>query len=288
VSPDLVILHNKDRSELDGEIRIPYGRIRPRELPASAMSSSSDLVVVGGDSEPEEKTDPRFHSKLRIVFGDQVNFEGFGLRADLSGDLLVIDEPGRPVIGRGRVGIVDGSYRAYGQDLNIKRGYALFADSPVDNPGLDVQAEREAGDVTAGLRVSGTLKVPKLSLYSNPSMTQGEIVSYLLTGRAPGEDGGSGVGISTALQAAGVGSLTSEAGRQLGLEELRVETGSSLAEASVVAGTYLSPRLYVQYVNELASRETKLRLRYDLNKRLQIQTETGRAQGVDLFYTIER
>jgi translocation and assembly module TamB len=287
VSPNLVILHNKERTELDGEVRIPFGRIRPRELPSSAMSSSADLVVVGGDSEPQEHADPRFHSKLRIVFGDQVSFDGFGLRANLNGDLLIIDEPGRPVIGRGRVGIVDGSYRAYGQDLSIHRGYAMFADSPVDNPGLDVQAQREAGDVTAGLRVSGTLKTPKLTLFSTPAMTQSEIASYLLTGRPPGESSGGSVGVSAALQAAGAESLTSEVSRQLGLDELRVETGSSLAEASVVAGTYLSPRLYVQYVNELASRETKLRFRYDLNKRLQIQTETGRSQGVDLFYTIE-
>ncbi len=55
-----------------------------------------------------------------------------------------------------------------------------------------------------------------------------------------------------------------------------------------MAGTYLSPRLYEQYVNELATRETKLRLSYDLTRSPQIQTETGQSQGVDLFYTIER
>ncbi|MBA1443692.1 MAG: translocation/assembly module TamB domain-containing protein [Gammaproteobacteria bacterium] len=287
VSPDLLILHSSKRSELDGEIHIPYGRIRPRELPASTVSNTPDLVIVGRDAPQQEQDDPDFHSRLRIIFGDRVSFEGFGLRADLTGNLLLIDEPGRPVIGRGRVGVTDGTYRAYGQDLKIERGYALFADSPVDNPGLDVQAVREAGEVTAGLRVSGTLKTPKLSLYSTPTMTQSEIVSYLLTGHPPGESSGD-MNIVAALQAAGVGSLATEAGRQLGLEELRIEAGNSLAEASVVAGTYLSPRLYVQYVNELASRETKLRLRYDLTDKLQIQTETGRSQGVDLFYTIER
>jgi translocation and assembly module TamB len=287
VSPDLLIRHTKEKTELDGEIRIPYGRIRPRELPETVVTDTPDLVVVGRDAPQQEQADPNFHSRLRIVFGDRVSFEGFGLRANLTGNLLVIDEPGRPVIGRGRLGVTDGSYRAYGQDLKIERGYALFADSPVDNPGLDVQAVREVGEVTAGLRVSGTLKAPKLTLYSTPSMTQSEVVSYLLTGHPPGESGAN-VGVATALQATGVGSLTTEVGRQLGLEELRVETGNSLAEASVVAGTYLSPRLYVQYVNELASRETKLRLRYDLTDRLQIQTETGRSQGVDLFYTIER
>ncbi|MEE9358254.1 MAG: translocation/assembly module TamB domain-containing protein, partial [Sedimenticolaceae bacterium] len=276
------------RSELDGELHIPYGRIRPKELPKSAITGTSDLVVVGRDApQQEEPADSNFHSRLRIIFGDRVSFQGFGLRANLTGNLLVIDEPGRPVIGRGRLGVTDGTYRAYGQDLKIERGYVLFADSPVDNPGVDVRAVREVGEVTAGLRVSGTLKAPKLALFSTPAMSQSEVASYLLTGRPPGKSG-SNVDVATALQAAGIGNLTSEAARQLGLEELRVETGNSLAEASVVAGTYLSPRLYVQYVNELASRETKLRLRYDLNDRLQIQTESGRSQGVDLFYTIER
>ncbi len=287
ITPELKIVHDKQRTELVGEILIPYARIRPRELPAGSVSGSSDLVVVGGEHPYEPAADPNFHSKLRVIFGDRVSFNGFGLRANLSGDLLVIDEPGRPVIGRGKVGISEGSYRAYGQDLKIERGYALFADSPVDNPGLDVRAVREAGDITAGLRITGTLKQPNLDLFSSPAMADNAILSYLLTGRAPGESG-SDVGVTAALAASGVGTLSSEVGRQLGLEELRVETGSGLSDASVVAGTYLSPRLYVQYVNELASRETKLRLRYDLTEKLQIQTETGRAQGVDLFYTIER
>ncbi len=287
VSPDLRIKHSKQRTDLDGELRIPFARLRPRDIPAGAVSGSDDLVMVGKDAPEQSSSDMNFHSRLRIIFGDRVSFEGFGLRALLSGDLQVIDEPGHPVIGQGRVGISEGTYRAYGQDLKIERGYALFADSPVDNPGLDVRAVREAGDVTAGLQVSGTLKAPDLSLFSTPSMADGEIMSYLLTGRAPGEGGGN-TGVTAALAASGVGSLSSEVGRQLGLDELRVDTGNGLAQASVVAGSWLSPRLYVQYVNEIATRETKLRLRYDLTEKLQIQTETGRSQGVDLFYTFER
>jgi translocation and assembly module TamB len=232
--------------------------------------------------------DPKVHSRLRIIFGDRVSFEGMGLRAKLTGNLLVVDEPGRPVTGSGRIGVKEGSYRAYGQDLKIERGYALFADSPVDNPGLDVRAIREVGDVTAGVRVSGTLKNPQLKVFSTPAMRETAALSYLVTGHAPGETGDGNLSLSAALQAAGASSLADEIGRQIGLEELRVETGSGLDEASVVAGTYLSPRLYVQYVNELATRETKLRMRYDMTKRLQIQTESGSSQGVDIFYTIER
>ena len=288
VSPELDIRISRTRSELNGEVVIPYARIRPREVPESAVAGSPDLEVIDSEAPPQQKQELKFYSKLRISFGKRVSFDGMGLRGNLTGSLLVTDEPGRPVTGSGRLGIEDGTYKAYGQDLKIERGYALFADSPVDNPGLDVRAVREVDDVTAGLRVTGTLKNPKLTLFSEPAMSESHVLSYILTGRAPGESSGEGAGLMAALQAAGAGDLASEIGRQFGLEELRVETGSTLDEASVVAGTYLSPRLYVQYVNELATGETKLRLRYDLTKKLQLQTESGTSQGADLFYTIER
>lgn len=287
IDPDITFERGKPRSTLKGEIGVPYARIRPRKLPTTAVTASPDLVVVGaGESEPRER-EPQISTELRVVFGKRVSFDGFGLRGNLTGSLLVIDEPGRPVIGRGRVGISEGTYRAYGQDLTIERGYALFADSPVDNPGLDVRAVRVVEEVTAGIKVTGTLKSPKVDLFSTPAMTEGDALTYLVTGHAPGEGGGS-VGVAAALKASGAGSVADEIGRQLGLEELRVETGSGLDQASVVAGKYLSPKLYIQYINELSSRETKLRMRYDINKRLQLEAETGKAQGGDLFYTFDR
>jgi translocation and assembly module TamB len=201
---------------------------------------------------------------------------------------MIIDEPGRPVVGRGRLGISDGVYQAYGQDLTIERGYALFADSPVENPGLDVRAVREVDDVTAGIRITGTMKKPNLKLFSTPSMSETDILSYIVTGRPGGESSGKTAGVMAMLQASGVSNIATELGRQFGLEELRVDTGSTLEEASVVAGTYLSPRLYVQYVNELATMETKFRMRYDLTDRWQLEAETGRTQSGDFFYTFDR
>jgi translocation and assembly module TamB len=288
VTPELTFKRDRKGSQLKGRIEIPYARLRPRKLPSSAVSVTPDLVVVGAD-EPEQRAfDPRLSTQLRVVMGDRVSFDGFGLRGQLTGSLLVIDEPKRPVIGRGRIGISKGTYQAYGQDLTIERGFVLFADSPVDNPGLDVRAVREIEEVTAGVRVGGTLKSPKIDLFSSPTMGESDILSYLLTGRPAGEGGGGGVGVAAAIKASGAGTVAEELGRQLGLEELRFDAGNGLEEASVVAGTYLSPRLYIQYINELASRETKLRLRYDINRRLQLETETGKTQAGDLYYTFDR
>ncbi|MCG7874896.1 MAG: translocation/assembly module TamB domain-containing protein [Candidatus Thiodiazotropha taylori] len=288
LSPNLSFEHNAQKSVLEGKVHLPYARIRPRALPETAVSESSDLVVVGGDEAQQAQPDTPLHAKVRLSLGKRVSFDGLGLRGKLTGGLMIIDEPGRPVIGRGRLGISEGVYQAYGQDLNIERGYALFADSPVDNPGLDVRAAREVDEITAGMRITGTLKKPHLKLYSTPSMSETDILSYIVTGRPAGESSGKTAGMLAMMQASGASNIASELGRQLGLEELRVETGSSLEEAALVAGTYLSPRLYVQYVNELATGETKVRMRYDLTDRWQLEAETGRTQSGDFFYTFDR
>jgi translocation and assembly module TamB len=288
VSPDLTLERDPQGTRLKGRLEIPFARLRPRKLPASAVTVSPDLVVVGGDEPQRRAFDPRIESELRVVLDDRVSFDGFGLRGRLSGSLLLVDEAKRPVIGRGRIGISEGTYRAYGQDLTIERGYALYVDSPVDNPGLDVRAVREIEEVTAGVLVSGTLKSPKVDLFSSPAMDDNDVISYLLTGRPAGAGGGESVGIAAALKVTGAGTVANELARQFGLDELRIDAGSKLEEASVVAGTYLSPRLYLQYINELASRETKLRMRYDINKRLQLEAETGKTQAGDLYYTFDR
>jgi translocation and assembly module TamB len=288
ISPKLSFTQDGEKSLLEGGIHIPYARIRPRALPETAVSGSADLVVVGETTAKQQQSDTPLHASIRLSLGKRVSFDGFGLRGRFTGGLMILDEPGRPVVGRGRLGIADGVYQAYGQDLKIERGYALFADSPVDNPGLDVRAVREVDDVTAGMRITGTMKKPKLELFSTPSMAETDILSYIVTGRPGGESSGKTAGMLAMLQASGASSIATELGRQLGLEELRVDTGGSLEEASLVAGTYLSPRLYVQYVNELATSETKIRMRYDLTERWQLEAETGRTQSGDFFYTFDR
>ncbi|MET0089714.1 MAG: translocation/assembly module TamB domain-containing protein [Candidatus Thiodiazotropha sp.] len=287
VSPKLTFKQTAAGSQLEGNLHVPYARLRPRSLPKSAVSNSSDMVITGDDQAEASSQDTPLHARVRLSLGKRVSFDGFGLRGNFTGSLLLIDEPGRPVIGRGRLGIENGVYQAYGQDLTIERGFALFADNPVDNPGLDVRAVREVNDVTAGMRVTGTLKNPKLKLFSTPPMIESEILTYIITGRPPGESGQS-VGVAAALKASGAGSLAEELGRQFGLEELRVDTGSSLDEAALVAGTYLSPKLYVQYINELSTGESKLRMRYDLTDRWQVEAESGNTQAGDFFYTFER
>ena len=137
------------------------------------------------------------------------------------------------------------------------------------------------------MMLTGTAKEPKIELYSRPPRPQSEVLSYLLFGKPL--SGTSDEDKSTVTDAAGaLGGqlLASQIGRQLGIDELSVSgTGD---KAALTVGQYVTPQLYLQYVSGLRSQINRLRMRYDITKWLQLQTETGDQQAADLFYIFER
>ena len=266
VSPDINVRIGAAGLDLGGEVRIPEARIRPRTIPPGTITPSSDVVV----EKPGDKGGPTggarsepfpISADLRLVLGDAVSIDAFGLRGLLRGDLRVIKAPGRDPVGDGQVSVVDGTYRlsgglglmaAVGKPLTVEQGILVFAKTPLTNPGLVLTAQREGGDVTAGVRVLGTIKKPKLAFFSesDPDMSPSEITSYLVTGVPP--------------------------------------RGNSSDDSQALAvGTYISPKLYMEYESNLGSAADKVKLRYSLTNRIELQTETGEGQGADIFYKFE-
>ncbi|MFO1413108.1 MAG: translocation/assembly module TamB domain-containing protein [Burkholderiales bacterium] len=84
--------------------------------------------------------------------------------------------------GRGTIYAVGGTYFVFGQRLDIDRGRVIF-DGPLGNPALDVVALRKNLAVEAGVEVTGTVRVPRVRLVSNPPVPDGEKLSWLLTGQ---------------------------------------------------------------------------------------------------------
>jgi translocation and assembly module TamB len=198
-------------------------------------------------------------------------------------------------MGQGELRVAEGRYEAYGQQLEINRGQLIFSNAPLDDPGLDIEARRRIETVTVGLNVRGTLQEPRLTFFSDPSMPQTQIVSYLLVGKplnasaaGEGEDLG---GQSDTLALQGGGFLASQLGRRLGIEEVGIENyinSSGEANPSLVLGKFLSPRLFISYGISLTESINTLKLRYTISDRWIFRTESGEAQSADLEYTIER
>jgi translocation and assembly module TamB len=289
LTPDLQLDVQPQRLSVNGSLTIPEALIEPRDL-HGAQTPSKDVVVLSQGEEPSPAW--AVTSRVRMILGEKVRFNGFGLNGRLTGKLDVVDEPGRVTLASGELRIVDGEYKAYGQNLKIETGRLLYRGGPLDNPALDVRAVRETGDVLAGVMVYGDLQSPELELYSQPSLPQADQLSYLLLGRpvqsASGSEGQLLFNAASSLGLKGGNLLAQNIGNSFGLDEVSVGGGDDLDSTALVIGKYLSPRLYVNYSVGLLDAMNKLQIRYQLSKRLSVQTETGIATGGDILYSFER
>lgn len=293
ISPDLLLRMEREKLSLGGKVLVPRAEITLKELPENSVQVSEDVVIVGQrKKKPQKAQRPMaLDSKIEVKLGDKVRFNGFGLKTRVSGTTRIETLAGRPPSGHGNLSLLDGSYKAYGQDLKIQRGRILFA-GPLDNPGLDFRASRTVDDdITVGLQVTGNANSPALSVYSKPPMPQRDALSYLLTGRKGGDYGGGDAMSATAalwsLGKPGSEGISDKIRKQAGLDELRLG-GDSLEQGAVVLGKQLNPNLYLRYVQGLFDNASAVELRYKLTDALEIKASGGKNQSVDLNYRIER
>ena len=287
--PQLRLTARQRRVVIDGAVHIPQARIEPRDR-GGAVAPSRDVLRVDAQV-PPTSAGWQVDSHVRLTLGERVTFKGFGLRGRVGGALTVISEPDKQPRARGELVLHDGIYGAYGQELKIERGRALFRDSPLDNPGIDVRATRTSGEVVAGVRMLGTVREPRTELYSKPPLPQADVLSYLLLGRPlAGASGGEGEMLYRAASTLGLkggAQVAQSIGRRFGIDEVAL-AGSELETAALTLGKYLSPRLYLNYSIGLLEAADKLRVRYQLTKHLSVQTEAGAATGGDVLYLLER
>ncbi len=287
-SPDLKLLLHDHSIDVTGTLDIPTASITVRKLPESAVTVSSDEVIVGMPAVPQARW--TINAQVGLSLGDKVHFSGFNLESRITGKVQIEEHTDRPTKAQGELKLVDGKYNAYGRNLTISQGRLIF-DGLLDNPRIDARAVRKVGTITAGIRAVGPLTAPELSVYSEPAMDQGDAFAYLLLGRplnqASGAEGQMLQQASTSLGLSGGLFLARQIGSRLGLEDVQIEDDANGTDASLVVGKYLSPKLYISYGIGLFAPENLLRLRYQFNHWLTLQTESGTQSGADLLYTKE-
>jgi len=297
ISPDLKVAVTPSKVDVTGSVTIPEASITPKNLPESGVTTvSSDQVIVSDKPAAESAVSRAIHADVRVILGDKVRIEGFGLKANLGGELRVVQQPGDVPTGTGEINITDGSYRAYGQSLDIQEGRILFAGGPVAEPGLDIKAARyPSDDVTVGVQVRGSVRNPRLTLFSDPVMNQSEQLSWLLLGRPL--DGANGQQQSLVARAAlALGSskgnqALQSIGKKLGVDQIGIGSGAGEGSSSsaLTVGKYLSPKLYVSYGLGLFDRVSTVTMRYTLSSQWRLETaSSGTATGGDIIWAFDR
>ncbi|NVN55918.1 translocation/assembly module TamB [bacterium Scap17] len=307
VAPDLEINASPTLLKLRGDVKVPWTRIEVDQVPPSAVSPSSDTIIIERPSDedtsnPAELADGSDTAKalneagmaldvrIGIHIGPDARLEAMGLKTKLRGDLDVRQAKGGVQV-FGEVNLVDGTYKSFGQDLQISKGQVLLA-GPPSSPRLNIEAIRDPDntedDVTAGVRVTGLASSPSVEIFSDPSMDESSALSYLLRGEGLDSDTSSDSAVTSALigmSLAQSGQVVGQIGETFGVRDLSLDSSGSGDDSQVVVSGYIAPDLKLSYGVGLFSPIAELTLRYKLFRNLYAEAVSGTAQAVDLLYS---
>ena len=215
-----------------------------------------------------------------------------GLNASLTGRLQVVQDQNRLGL-NGQIHVPKGTFKAYGQALDVRKGTVTFINS-VDNPQLAIEAirspEKTADNVTVGIRVEGTVKEPKVSVFSDPAMSQGQAFSYLLSGEGLEAAGNNDGRITAALLGLGINQgnqVLGAIGEVVGIEDLQLDTEGVGDSSQLIVSGYVLPGLKVKYGVGLFDSLSTLTLRYQVIPKLYLEVVSGVDQALDVLYQFE-
>jgi translocation and assembly module TamB len=214
------------------------------------------------------------------------------LNIELAGKVRVTQEPGQdmqfsghlePVPGRGTMDLSGREFRLSEGDINLA--------GPVDSTKLDVNASYQAPTQGGGndegvlinVHAKGRMDSLALDFSSDPSMSQDDIMSYIVTGRPASDNplferqggaaggGAGGMAMSTLSDA-----ISGAAGKGLGFDvfQIRQDPSSGL---TLTAGRYLGSRLFLD-----------MELPLQVGGGAQQATGSNLGPGFELEYTLRR
>ncbi|HEX7453979.1 MAG TPA: translocation/assembly module TamB domain-containing protein, partial [Polyangiaceae bacterium] len=207
------------------------------------------------DSDPTTNAPP---IQVLVHLGSIEIERGDMLKAQVGGQLRVV--MGDPLTMTGQIDLKGGKLDVSGKQFEIESGTVTFAGEP-GNPTIVATARWDSPDADKH-RVyadfAGSASKGKITLRSEPPLTQDQILSLLLTGSADGSLGGSSSGGSDAATALGAvgGSATQGLNKVLsGVSNLdvstRIDTSTGSARPELVI--QISPRVAAQITRALGT-----------------------------------
>ncbi|QCC01798.1 translocation/assembly module TamB [Cupriavidus necator H16] len=301
VSGDATIANENKQVVIRGKIHVDRGLF---DLPkAGAPVLGDDVVVIrrkdqravktAATQAPETKPASKFSPviDLTVDLGNNFRFRGAGADLLLAGQMGVKSEPLVPMKATGTVRVTDGTYEAFGRKLDIERGIINF-NGPIDNPNMNIRAMRRNQEVEAGVEVTGTVRLPRVRLVSEPNVPDEDKLSWLMFGYGA-ESAGAGqqrqLG-GAALGGAALGMIGGKAGKGIvqhfGIDEFSIGPSTAgLNDQQVVSmGKAITERMSVGYEQSLTSASNVVKLTWQFSRRWSLIAKGGSINGLSVLF----
>jgi len=288
-NPDLTFINNATGQLLHGSVTIPMARMTPKELPSSTQTMSSDVVILDKNHKSKTINSPKFDMVVAVILGDDVEFSGYDFKANLGGHIKIIGHPQQPLLANGQLNVVDGRYETHSTTLKVEYGKIQFVQSPIDNPLLTIRTLRVIDNVSVGINIEGRAQHPTLKLFSIPAMPQKDILSYLVTGKAPDTNSFSAKGAATSLGYLGANLLVAGLGKNMGIDEIDIKSDTGdLSDSKVYLGKHVTENLTIGADVGLNAEDAAVSARYKFAQHWEVDAATGaKSSSLDVKFVID-
>lgn len=214
---------------------------------------------------------------LAISAPNKVYVRGRGLDTEWQVDLDVEGNTSAPLID-GDIRIRRGKLNFAGRTFDFDRGIVTFQPGSTSLGEVDARAVYAGSDVTAYVNVGGALTDPDISLSSDPTLPDENILALVLFGKQPTELSAlESLQIANALRSlAGIGPSIGGGGNglsaALGLDALSFGVDQETGEGVVAVGKYISDEIYVSARQTAGGTGSEVTVTYEVSDKVTLES----------------
>jgi translocation and assembly module TamB len=296
IDTNIQLLFDSQQAALSGEVVVPWARVDVKSLPENGIELSDDVHIVRPQQQQTPVAPFPFTVNLDLTLGKDVQFSAMGLKTALGGGLRFRQKVGQNLLTQGEIRLVNGRFKAYGQNLVIRSGKLMF-NGDISDPYVMAEAIRDPASmedtsVTVGVKINSPITAINAQVFSEPELPDTDKLSYLLRGRSSTAttNGSTEESMAAMMIGAGLGQtngVVSDVASNFGLKDAGFDTSGSGSDTKVNLSAYLLKDLQLQYGVGVYSAVSEVKLKYFLLPQLYLQAVSGLDQAVDIFYKFE-
>lgn len=294
-----------DNIAFNGDVFVKSARIKFKDLETKSVSPSSDVIFVNEKSNLyTEAKKSQINSaasvddeiSINVKLSDNIKVDALGVKGRLEGGVSINKEAGkRKLRSSGKISLVNGRADLYGHKFVVNKADSVFKDD-IDNPLLYAEVVCDPSyvenDVLAGVKITGRAKDPAITLFSNPAMSQNEILSYILYGHGLEKTSDTNADRSSTqfLTSIGLGTtsglLNSIVG-VFGMDGVQIGSSGTGNDSQVELQTYITSKIRLSYGYGIFNSVQEFKLRYEIMNRLYAEIASSVGDSIDLIYSFE-
>lgn len=297
VNPDVSLQVTPEVVYVRGGVDVGPATLRLEKGQSHWRKPSGDVVIIrnrqGDVPAPSVLSRLNTDVAVQLRLTDTVSVGGYGVNAKLQGGLTVRQMKAQPWQADGNIRLVEGAkVEAFGVQLQLVQGRFVFA-GPLLSPEILVDAVREVDGIKAGVRIQGRPPSPTVALYADSPMSQQDMLSYLLLGKAASDVGSQpmtatdqqAMALGAALKLSGKTGVLESLGGLVGIQGLSLDTQGSHDKTEVAITGRLSPKLWLSYGRGVFQPTQSVTARYQINNRLSLEAYSALESAITLFYS---